>query len=82
MQQAAFPAQEKRLDALILCTTEILMYLEENLKLTPQNLSDKATAMDELEEMYQQVYNENHYNILVNQSLGFIDLHGFSYLVD
>ncbi|KAK7300853.1 hypothetical protein RJT34_11704 [Clitoria ternatea] len=53
--QAAFPAQEKRLDALILCTTEIFMYLEENLKLTPQNLSDKATALDELEEIYQQV---------------------------
>ncbi|KAJ1437515.1 Armadillo-type fold [Sesbania bispinosa] len=52
--QAAFPAQEKRLDALILCATEIFMYLEENLKLTPQNLSDKATALDELEEMYQQ----------------------------
>lgn len=41
------------------------MYLEENLKLTPQNLSDKATASDELEEMYQQVYYENHFNILV-----------------
>ncbi|XVE58949.1 hypothetical protein DITRI_Ditri05aG0004100 [Diplodiscus trichospermus] len=53
--QAAFPAQEKRLDALILCTTEIFMYLEENLKLTPQNLSDKAVALDELQEMYQQV---------------------------
>ncbi|KAL2317406.1 hypothetical protein Fmac_031282 [Flemingia macrophylla] len=53
--QAAFPAQEKRLDALILCTTEIFMYLEENLKLSPQNLSDKAAATDELEEIYQQV---------------------------
>ncbi|XWS74417.1 hypothetical protein CRYUN_Cryun02cG0214200 [Craigia yunnanensis] len=53
--QAAFPAQEKRLDALILCTTEIFMYLEENLKLTPQNLSDKAVALDELQEMHQQV---------------------------
>ncbi|KAK4274883.1 hypothetical protein QN277_018048 [Acacia crassicarpa] len=52
--QAAFPAQEKRLDALVLCTKEILIYLEENLKLTPQNLSDKAAALDELEEMYQQ----------------------------
>ncbi|MBA0730942.1 hypothetical protein Golax_022593 [Gossypium laxum] len=53
--QAAFPAQEKRLDALILCTTEIFMYLEENLKLTPQNLSDKTVALDELQEMHQQV---------------------------
>lgn len=53
--QAAFPAQEKRLDALILCTTEVFMYLEENLKLTPQNLSDKAVALDELQEMHQQV---------------------------
>ncbi|CAF1768030.1 unnamed protein product [Brassica napus] len=53
--QAAFPAQEKRLDALNLCSAEIFAYLEENLKLTPQNLSDKALASDELEEMYQQM---------------------------
>ncbi|KAJ0075996.1 hypothetical protein Patl1_35096 [Pistacia atlantica] len=53
--QAAFPAQEKRLDALILCTNDVFMYLEENLKLTPQDLSDKAVALDELEEMHQQV---------------------------
>lgn len=53
--QVAFPAQEKRLDALILCTNEIFMYLEENLKLTPENMSDKAVALDELKEMHQQV---------------------------
>ncbi|CAK7351987.1 unnamed protein product [Dovyalis caffra] len=54
--QAAFPAQEKRLDALILCTSEIFMYLEENLKHTPQSMSsDKVTPLDELEEMHQQV---------------------------
>lgn len=53
--QAAFPAQEKRLDALLLCATEVFIYLEENLKLEPQNLSDKAVALDELEEMHQQV---------------------------
>lgn len=53
--QVAFPAQEKRLEALILCTADIFAYLEENLKLTPQDLSDKAVAMDELEEMHQQV---------------------------
>ncbi|XP_057953322.1 E3 ubiquitin-protein ligase listerin [Malania oleifera] len=53
--QAAFPAPEKRLDALILCTNEIFLYLEENLKLTPQSISDKAAALDELEEMHQQV---------------------------
>lgn len=56
LKQAAFPAQEKRLDALILCVTEIFMYLEENLKLTPQSISDKVTAADELKEMHQQVY--------------------------
>lgn len=55
LKQAAFPAQEKRLDALVLCTNEIFMYLEENLKLTPQSLSDKAVALDELEEIHQQV---------------------------
>lgn len=54
--QAAFPAQEKRLDALILCTTEVFMYLEENLKLTPQSMSDRAAALDELEDMHQQVW--------------------------
>uniref|UniRef100_A0A9I9DLL5 E3 ubiquitin-protein ligase listerin n=1 Tax=Cucumis melo TaxID=3656 RepID=A0A9I9DLL5_CUCME len=53
--QAAFPAQEKRVDALVLCTTEIFIYLEENLKLTPDTLSDKLVAKDELEEMHQQV---------------------------
>ncbi|XP_050138704.1 E3 ubiquitin-protein ligase listerin [Malus sylvestris] len=53
--QAAFPAQEKRLDALILCTAEVFTYLEENLRLTPQSMSEKATAIDELEEMHQQV---------------------------
>jgi hypothetical protein len=31
------------------------MYLEENLKLSPENMSDKAVASDELKEMHQQV---------------------------
>lgn len=53
--QTAFPAQEKRVDALMFYSTEIFAYIEENLKLTPQSLSDKATASDELEEMHQQV---------------------------
>ncbi|XP_026457015.1 E3 ubiquitin-protein ligase listerin-like [Papaver somniferum] len=53
--QDAFAAPEKRLDALILCTSEIFLYLEENLKLTPQTISDKATPVDELEEMHQRV---------------------------
>ncbi|KAI3987208.1 hypothetical protein MKX01_031692 [Papaver californicum] len=53
--QDAFAAPEKRLDALILCTSEIFLYLEENLKLTPQTISDKATPVDELEEMHQLV---------------------------
>lgn len=53
--QTAFPTQEKRLDALMLYAAEIFMYIEENLKLTPQSLSDKTIASDELEEMYQQV---------------------------
>ncbi|XP_022848921.1 E3 ubiquitin-protein ligase listerin [Olea europaea var. sylvestris] len=53
--QTAFPAQEKRLDALMLYAAEIFLYIEENLKLTPQSLSDKTIASDELEEMHQQV---------------------------
>jgi len=40
------------------------MYLEENLKLTPQNLSDKVVATDELNEIYQQVFCENHFTHL------------------
>ncbi|KAK3022955.1 hypothetical protein RJ639_046773 [Escallonia herrerae] len=53
--QVAFPAEEKRLDALLLCTNEVFMYLEDNLKLTWQIMSDKAVALDELQEMHQQV---------------------------
>lgn len=53
--QTAFPSQEKRVDALMVYATDLFTYIEENLKLTPQSLSDKETAADELEEMYQQV---------------------------
>ncbi|XP_010256980.1 PREDICTED: E3 ubiquitin-protein ligase listerin [Nelumbo nucifera] len=53
--QAAFPAQEKRLDALSLCANEILLYIEENLKLTPQAISDKVAPLDELEDIHQRV---------------------------
>lgn len=56
LKQAAFPAQDKRLDALMLCTDEVFTYLGENLKLTPQSMSEKAVALDELQEMHQQVY--------------------------
>nr|GMD73243.1 E3 ubiquitin-protein ligase listerin [Ipomoea batatas] len=53
--QGAFPTHEKRQDVLILCISEIFIYIEENLKLTPQSMSDKMTAQDELEEMHRQV---------------------------
>ncbi|XP_020522309.1 E3 ubiquitin-protein ligase listerin isoform X2 [Amborella trichopoda] len=53
--QAAFPAQEKRLEALFLCTSDVFLYLDENLKLTPQAMSDKAVPKDELVEMHQRV---------------------------
>ncbi|KAK8946965.1 E3 ubiquitin-protein ligase listerin [Platanthera zijinensis] len=53
--ETAFPASEKRLDALILCLEAIFVYLDENLKLTPQAMSDKATPMDELEDMHHRV---------------------------
>lgn len=53
--QAAFPAKERRLEALILCEKEVFMYLDENLKLKPQSMSDKVTPADELEEMHQRV---------------------------
>ncbi|GJN07050.1 hypothetical protein PR202_ga24840 [Eleusine coracana subsp. coracana] len=53
--EAAFPQSERRIDALMLCVKEIFLYLNENLKLTTQALSDKATPMDELEDMHQRV---------------------------
>ncbi|PKA66874.1 E3 ubiquitin-protein ligase listerin [Apostasia shenzhenica] len=58
--EAAFPTAEKRLDALALCINEIFLYLDENLKLTPQAMSDKATPLDELEDMH---------NCLISSSL-------------
>ncbi|WOH01951.1 hypothetical protein DCAR_0521338 [Daucus carota subsp. sativus] len=53
--QAAFPAQEKRLDALVLCTAEVFMYLDDVLKLTPKTMFDKEVASDEAEEIHHQV---------------------------
>uniref|UniRef100_A0A0D9VAZ7 E3 ubiquitin-protein ligase listerin n=1 Tax=Leersia perrieri TaxID=77586 RepID=A0A0D9VAZ7_9ORYZ len=53
--EAAFPQSDKRLDALMLCVKETFLHLNENLKLTTQALSDKATPMDELEDMHQRV---------------------------
>ncbi|KAL6870646.1 hypothetical protein ACP4OV_014494 [Aristida adscensionis] len=53
--EAAFPQSERRLDALMLCVKEVFLYLSENLKLTTQALSDKATPLDELEDMHQRV---------------------------
>jgi len=51
----AFPVQEKRLEALIFCGSEIFSYLDENLKLTPQTISDKTAPIEELEEMHELV---------------------------
>ncbi|KAJ0978328.1 hypothetical protein J5N97_013802 [Dioscorea zingiberensis] len=53
--EVIFPAQEKRLEGLTLCINEIFLYLDENLKLTPQSMSDKATPLDELEEIHKRV---------------------------
>ncbi|GLJ37723.1 hypothetical protein SUGI_0766400 [Cryptomeria japonica] len=53
--QAAFPVQEKRLEALAFCENEIFLYLDENFKLTPQTISDKTAPTEELEEMHQRV---------------------------
>ncbi|RLM58440.1 hypothetical protein C2845_PM18G00190 [Panicum miliaceum] len=53
--EAAFPQSERRLDALMLCVKETFLYLSDNLKLTTQALSDKATPTDELEDMHQRV---------------------------
>ncbi|XP_074269259.1 E3 ubiquitin-protein ligase listerin [Silene latifolia] len=53
--QVAFPSHEKRLDALMFCTSEVFEYLGDNLKLTPQSMADLAVASDELTEMHQRV---------------------------
>lgn len=53
--QVAFPVQDKRLEALIFCGNEIFRYLDENLKLTPQTISDKTAPIEELEEMHELV---------------------------
>lgn len=39
----------------MLCVKETFLYLNENLKLTTQALSDKVTPMDELEDMHERV---------------------------
>lgn len=51
----AFPVQDRRLEALIFCGNEIFRYLDENLKLTPQTISDKTAPIEELEEMHELV---------------------------
>uniref|UniRef100_A0A1D1ZG63 E3 ubiquitin-protein ligase listerin n=2 Tax=Anthurium amnicola TaxID=1678845 RepID=A0A1D1ZG63_9ARAE len=53
--EAAFSSQEKRFDALVLCRSEIFLYLDENLRLKPQEMMDKSIPMDQLEEMHQLV---------------------------
>lgn len=37
------------------CVNEIFLYLDENLKLTPQAMFDKVIPADELEDMHQRV---------------------------
>ncbi|EFJ32099.1 hypothetical protein SELMODRAFT_439982 [Selaginella moellendorffii] len=53
--QAAFPGQKKRLEALTFCATDILVYIDDNLKLTPQTISDKSTPAEESAEKYERV---------------------------
>ncbi|KAL9224180.1 hypothetical protein vseg_000242 [Gypsophila vaccaria] len=53
--QVAFSSHEKRLEALMFCTSEVFEYLDDNLKLTQQNMADLAAASDELEDMHQRV---------------------------
>lgn len=39
----------------MLCVNEIFLYLDENLKLTPQAMSDKATPIDEPEDIHHRI---------------------------
>ncbi|KAJ7543989.1 hypothetical protein O6H91_09G060900 [Diphasiastrum complanatum] len=52
--QAAFSG-EKRMEALVYCVDDIFAYLSENLKLTPQTLSDKTTPLEESAEKHELV---------------------------
>ncbi|XP_078436536.1 HEAT/U-box domain-containing protein isoform X2 [Wolffia australiana] len=53
--EAVFSSQEKRLDALVLCASEVFLYLDENLRIKPQEMMEKSIPPDELEEMYNHV---------------------------
>ncbi|KAL2613161.1 hypothetical protein R1flu_024853 [Riccia fluitans] len=53
--QMAFSGQKKRLEALIYCGNEIFIYLDDNLKLTPQTISDKTTPIEESIEKHERV---------------------------
>lgn len=53
--QTAFIGQKKRLEALIYCANEIFIHLDENLKSTPQTISDKATPIEEATEKHERV---------------------------
>ncbi|KAL3679930.1 hypothetical protein R1sor_022886 [Riccia sorocarpa] len=53
--QMAFSVQKKRLEVLIFCGNEIFAYLDDNLKLTPQTISDKATPIEESTEKFERV---------------------------
>ncbi|CAM6128753.1 unnamed protein product [Calypogeia fissa] len=53
--QVAFSGQKKRLEALMFCEKEIFNHLDENLKLTPQTVADKATPIEESTEKYERV---------------------------
>lgn len=62
--QVAFSGQKKRLEALMFCEKEILSHLDENLKLTPQTISDKATPIEESTEKHERVSRCSHLSVL------------------
>lgn len=53
--QVAFPSQKKRLDVLLYSLSDVLSYLDETLRLTPQTISDKSTPIDESTEKHERV---------------------------
>lgn len=53
--QATFQERKKRVDALVYCLKDIVNYVDENLKLTPQILIELGTPTEEVAEKMERV---------------------------
>lgn len=53
--QVAFHGPQKRVEALMFCGSDILAYMDDLLKLSPQTISDKSTPIEEATKKYELV---------------------------